>query len=383
MKCIIFGLSTCRNSIEQYLNKDVEIIGYADSFSKLNTFNNKKFYTSYELRNIDFDIIIIAINNSKSSFVVKNNLINIGIDKEKIVTAQDYFKYINYLKGSKRYVANMNVKDKIEGIILGISYGQAGIIPNVLGKNFYNLAFGSQDLFYNLQQVKLLKRYKSKLINDLKYVIIDMYNYTYFNYDVSLSNNASSFIFVNGFDEIHNLKSNKEYNEIENNFYSSDFTDQEISKLSKVFNDSLIVKNNENYYFNKEEREKELSQSEIDFVKDKSTISSIESKVFSKTEKENKKIFNELINEIYEINPSIKIYAVLLPTYYGFHNNSKINWKNRFMNIINEFTCDNRVKFFDYTNKFLNKKEYFFDLEHLNYKGSTSFTNILKNDMNL
>lgn len=383
MKCIVFGLSTIRNSIEQYLNKNIEIIGYSDSFSKLNTFNNRKFYNIYELKNIDFDIIIIAINNGKSSLLVKTTMINMGIDKEKIITAQDYYKYINYLKGSKKYVANMNVNDKIEGIILGISYGQTGIIPNVLGKNFYNLAFGSQDLFYDLQQIKLLKRYKRELISDLKYVIIDMYNYTYFNYDVSLSNNASAFIFVNGFDEIHNLKSNKEYNEIENNFYSSDFTDKEISRLSKVFNDSLIVRNNENYYFNKEEREKELSQSEIEFVKGKSTISSIESKVFCETEKENKKIFNELINEIYEINSGIKIYAVLLPTYYGFNNKSKINWKNRFMNIINEFTCDNRVQFFDYTNIFLNKKEYFLDLEHLNYKGAISFTNILKNDMNL
>lgn len=378
MKCIIYGLSTCRNSIEKYLNSNVEIIGYTDSFSGLVTFNNKKFYPNYELENIDFDIIIIAINNSKSSSLVKEKLINMGINKEKIITAQDYFKYINYLKNSKRYIANMNVKNKIEGIILGISYGQAGIIPNILGENFYNLALGSQDLFYNLQQVKLLKRYKPELINDLKYVIIDMYNYTYFNYDVSLSNNASAFIFVNGFDEVHNLKSNKEYSEIENKFYSSDFTDNEILKLSKVFNNSLIIRSAPNYYFNKEEREKQLNQSEIDFAKNKKQLSSIESSVFFETENENKKIFNELINEIYEINSDIKIYAVLLPIYYEGNNKLEINWKNRFMNIMNEFIKNRKIQFLDYSNLFLNKKEYFFDIEHLNYKGAVKFTNILK-----
>lgn len=383
MKCIVFGLSTCRNSIEEYLNNDVEILGYSDSFSNLETFNKKKFYTVEELTNIDFDFIIIAISSKQGSFNVKSKLINMGINESKIITAQDYIKYTNYLKCSKKHVINMKVDNMIEGIILGISYGQAGIVPEILGKNFYNLALGSQDLFYNLQQIKLLKKYRPQLIKDLKYVIIDMYNYTYFNYDVSLSNNAAPFIFANGFNEIHNLKDNTDYDEKEIAFYTDDFKNEEIQKLSKVFNNSLIIRDKENYYYNSKERKKQISESEIEFIKNNKKLSSIESKLFINTEEENKNIFKELINEIYEIDPEIKIYSILLPTYAGFNKDVKIDWKSRFMDIINSFIKNYKISFFDYTYLFYNKKEYFFDPEHLNYNGAVYFTNILKKDLNI
>ena len=157
MNCIIYGFSTCRESIEAQLNENVKIIGYSDSFSQLIEFKGKKVYRPKQLKNIKFDIIIIAIGDFNNSIFVKKILIDMGISTEKIILVWEYTKYMNIIKES-----DLNYKKKlncnVQGIILGISYAQAGIRAEYLGENVYNYASGSQDIYYNLKKFQELKR---------------------------------------------------------------------------------------------------------------------------------------------------------------------------------------------------------------------------------
>ncbi|MGN9134002.1 hypothetical protein ACTNDG_00880 [Clostridium sp. HCP1S3_B4] len=43
INCIIYGLSTARQSIEENLRDSINIIGYSDSFKKLSQYNLKNF----------------------------------------------------------------------------------------------------------------------------------------------------------------------------------------------------------------------------------------------------------------------------------------------------------------------------------------------------
>ena len=152
INCIIYGLSTARQSIEENLRDSINIIGYSDSFKKLSQYNLKKFYVPKELLNVKFDVLIIVIDGDKENIEVKNKLINLGSDEKKIITMYEYKKYyLNILKKSNN-ITNLGSNININGLVFGISYAQAGIIPKLIDKDVYNLALGSQDLFYNYQQ---------------------------------------------------------------------------------------------------------------------------------------------------------------------------------------------------------------------------------------
>lgn len=78
------------------------------------------------------------------------------------------------------------------GMVLEISHAEVGILPKALNGDFCNLAVSSQDIYYNMKTLKYcIDNYPNK-IQDLQYLIFEMYDYTYFNYDVSLSKAASS-----------------------------------------------------------------------------------------------------------------------------------------------------------------------------------------------
>lgn len=383
IRCIIYGFSTCRESIEAQLNKNIKIVAYSDSFSQLKEFKGKRVYKPEQLKDIEFDIIIITIADFHNSIMVKKNLINMGIGKDKIILVWEYTKYMNIIKE-----AHINYKKRLncnaQGIILGISYAQAGIRAEHLGENIYNYASGSQDIYYNLKIMQELKKQNTDKLKKLKYVIIDMYNYTYFNYDVSLSKNAIEYINNNGFEsDTHNLRYNKKMSVYDlKNFKLSQ---SKIQILRKVFNINLMKRTSCTDYFNKNERIRIICDDEIKKISSLS-YSNIQKNIFVKTENENKIYFEKLINEIYEINPNIAIILVLIPMYKAKEIKLKEIqhiWKQRFYSILQNFINKYNIHILDYKNEesISGVKEFYFDAEHLNYNGSIEFTKILKRDI--
>ena len=60
MKVIIYGLDRSRKVIERNLRDNCEIVGYCDDFYKLGTYSDKNLISIDEIKNIDFDYIIIS-----------------------------------------------------------------------------------------------------------------------------------------------------------------------------------------------------------------------------------------------------------------------------------------------------------------------------------
>lgn len=397
MKCILYGIGSGMLRAKKYLRKEHEIVGYSDSFAEYTEFQNKKFYRPQELANAECDFIIICIGNKDIREEVINNLKRYKVDAKKI------FDF--YAVYTKKYIANLNIPitkfDRVmynnhqdyEGIILGISHATLGINPKYLEKRFCNLAVASQDLYYNLQTVEIVnKKYKERIKN-LEYVIIDMYNYTYFNYDVSLTKGAIEYYKWSGFrsDNSHNYNKNKFFNksiekELENynkiqNYIPSDenyifnnlFTDIDI--FSEYKKDGLLNRTFADFPC-KEDRKKCLTDEEIYEYRKNYKKSSLQKKKFKETIKENIHIFDKMMKLLTNINKNMKIYLVMVPVYQEDINN--IN-KTEFNKIINKFKEKYNFEFLDFYKykEISSNKKYFYDMDHLNYDGATEFTKIL------
>lgn len=389
MNVIIYGIGSGRIRVEKYLKKCHKIIGYSDSFFGGNNFNDKKFYKPNNLLNVEFDYIIIAIGDGDISKKVFQDLINYKIEKTKILDFYENYCYIfrNEFKITNRIMKNTD--KSFDGLILGISHGKVGINPKYLSKSFYNFAWGSQDLFYNLKQLNELQKNYKERIKNLQYVILDMFSYTYFNYDVSLTKNALKYFRDVGldFDELHNfpkdiiesLKTSRKNQEIL-------FNDLFNSNIINVKDDMKEVGSYDDMYSDfssKKARNKILSDEEIKTYKRSQIVySSIQKKEFSDTEKENIKVFEEILKTLKEINHNIKIYIVLIPQYKVVEDNLKImeqEWKIKFYNTLNNFKKNYNFKVLDFKNneEISSEKKYYYDMYHLNYEGAKRFTKLL------
>ena len=74
------------------------------------------------------------------------------------------------------------------------------------------LAVSSQDIYYNYKTLEYcIDNYWEK-IKDLKHIIIDMYDYEYFNFDTSLAKNIYRYFMWGGYNlDEHNMTRNKIY----------------------------------------------------------------------------------------------------------------------------------------------------------------------------
>ena len=88
----------------------------------------------------------------------------------------------------------------IDGLIFGISHGRMGIDENYLPGNVINLSCSSQDIYFNFRTLyNVIKKYPEKLAN-VKYLIFDMFDYTYFNYDTLMAGECETFLEASGFE---------------------------------------------------------------------------------------------------------------------------------------------------------------------------------------
>lgn len=377
MKCIIYGLGSGRIRIERYLKKEHCIIGYSDGFFKEEYFENRRFYKPNELLNADFNVIIIAVGNLTIADKIEKNLIGLGISSGKII---NFYKY---------YRNNFNIYDEIikgekndyQSIILGLSHSFCGISKKHFKYKPLKLSTPMQDLYYNL---KKLKEY-SDIIRRCRSVIIDMYTYTYFNYDVSLGSQAIEYISENGFkDDLHNYSRNKNFNinlkeelEKEKYLFEEVFNVKDIRILKDYIDTGKIDKCTLEFIHNKS-----MNKNEIQSIYKLYGETSIQKNIYTDTEKENIHIFENILSLLKETNNNIDIYIVLIPQYCKVEKILKIKekeWKSRFYNIINSFKLKYKFKVLDFKNceEISANEKYYFDAGHLNDLGAKEFTKLL------
>lgn len=410
MKVIICCNGNDKQRAEKYLNNSYKIVGYCSiRKDNLSIFNNKDIYEVNELSNIKFDYIINTIKDKSLSENMYFNLLKSGIPKNKIINFYKNlfykcYKVINIFrfpeKSAERKIQNFN--DNPEGLVLGVSHALYGINTNFLNNKFINLSNISQDMFFNYKVLELaLIKYKDKFKN-LKYIIFDLYTYTYFNFDVSLTLSAVPYLISSGFygEFERNFKNNKNFNktlkeelnnylfpeisENEEDIFDSLFsTDIKSLKAEKNYQNNLVLNSLFYQFTSKHDRDISISDEQVSlFEKQPAKESGIQKNIFEYTEIENKNIFENILKMIHNFNENIKLYIILIPTHQSFERklkHSEKEWKGKFYYIINYYKRIYNFEFLDFKDytEISSNNHFYYDLGHLNYNGSIAFTLML------
>ncbi len=284
----------------------------------------------------------------------------------------------------------MNPKqESYEGIILGISHTEVGIQADRLKAPFCNLAVSSQDIYYQLKTLEhCLENYPEKLKN-LKYAIVDFYDYYYFNYDTSLSMSAVNYISYGGYlNDPHHFAVNKNFKG-SHEAYVKHFDDL---KLAGISEDNILVWNEffsdvhkytdfEGFCGNFDLNNRFREVTEADINNYKYTGGSM-SKIFPETVKENVAAMKKLLSLLKSVNKDIKIYAVIVPKYIETEVRQSqhiAKFIDMFEGIVAELQQEFEFTMLDFKkmSDISNNRQYFYDAAHLNYFGARYFTDEL------
>ena len=336
------------------------------------------------------DFVVIAIRESATVSIIMELLEHKGLSKDRMLLFYSVFNACIPFMRADRVFANPNYA-KYKCIVLGLSHAEVGIIPDVLSVPTANLAVSSQDLFYNYYTMRyVVEKYKEKLAG-LKYVIIDMYKYNYFNYDVSLSKMASVYWSVGGYNHLeHHFSKNHNYScSFEDLIYyilknhCGELDDNILEKWKQFFAIDYTRINQK--YFNCIDFPGRNQVVGKELIENYNYCPSNVKNVYENTIRENIDIFEKLLCLIKSINPDIKVFLVHMPMYYEAWERAKqfyIPWREEFNRIIEETSKHHSFEYIDWTeHELANEEIYWFDVEHLNYLGALRFSNTINDEL--
>lgn len=335
------------------------------------------------------DFIIIACDNELSDDIY-NSLINIDIIKDKVL---DFYRIAHASlprMTADRIMLNQAIPS-YETVVLGLSHAEVGIIPSMMSKPTANLAIGGQDIYYNFENLKYcIEKYPQKFIN-LKNIIIDMFDYTYFNYDTSLSKNAITYFVKSGgillahnFDKNANMTTDftSVLNDIEYYHYRR-VTKNQVTIWDKIIVPDIFGAPSYKGYTTMPfitNRTNTFSPSDSNAISFLNT--SLIHKKHKETIKENETLFRSLLEFLFCINPEMNIHLVLFPQHissYQKDDDELMQWKEYFYNKLSEYQKDfKNISLHDYKYCDLSyDSNLFADIDHLNYEGAVIFTKML------
>lgn len=117
-----------------------------------------------QLKEIPFDLLIIAMRDRNEAKYAAYYLEKVKkIDKAKILDFLLYYACVPKLNIDRLLYPAKN--KEYEGLVLGISHVQAGILANHMKHPFLNIARTHQDLYYNMKSVEyMIEHYPEKLV---------------------------------------------------------------------------------------------------------------------------------------------------------------------------------------------------------------------------
>lgn len=207
MRILFFGIGIAAETLEERLKPECNVIGYTDSRSDITVYKGKRFYRLEEIKELVFDYVIITSDNCQVALKITDMLEKrYQIPEEKLLP---YYVYANHEWYS--ILLNADKGNAFECMVFGNSHARDGILTKHLCLKSVNFSVSSQDIYGNYRTFqKVVREYGYKFLN-LKYVLIDLYDYNCLNYDTSLSMEIFNYISSNGIIDEHNFRNNKNF----------------------------------------------------------------------------------------------------------------------------------------------------------------------------
>lgn len=279
-----------------------------------------------------------------------------------------------------------------DGIILGISHTEVGIVKERLKGNFCNLAVSSQDLYFQYKTLEYCVEKYFEKIKNLKYAIIDLYDYHYFNYNTSYSKSATKYLLYGGYNlDPHDYDVNKlntiSFEEVVNRINAgkvAGITEEDYQLFMQLFPDVYEQNNYQEFCPNFDDlrgRTKVVTDAEIKgYEYSRTTVT----KIHKGNITANVNALRNLMQLLKLINPEIKIYTVVIPKYIETEvlDAAGLKAHEGYFNAV----VEDLKKTFDFTHLDFKKiskisrcRNYYYDAAHLNYFGALQLTDELNN----
>ena len=338
-----------------------------------------------------YDWIIVAWQDEKQAGYLYELLAVLMGDDSRIINFYAVYRAIIPDMVADRVMKNPLIS-QYDGMILGISHAYYGILPRCFDGSFCNLAVPSQDIYYDFKTLEYCLLHYPEKISNMRYLIIDMYDYTYFNYDVSLSKTITQYYNDGGFIlDSHNFSQNKN---ISYRFEDLQMVLQE-KKLQGITREKMMIW--EALFDNVHEKtqyqefrnpvklyERARIVKEKD-VKEHQVYTSIVKNIYQETIQENTVHFYKLLDLAYKINPKIKVFLILIPKYIETEEMQKeayAEWKTIFYDVMEEYQRQYPFQLLDFKIHEISKERgCYYDATHLNYYGAVKFTKMLNGYM--
>ncbi len=405
-KVILYGLCEKTIFVEKALLATIHIVGYSDSFAEIEEYNNKPFYSVSNLINVEFDCIIVCLGDRKLFSKISSDLVNAGIPTDKILDIIGLLK-----KQRVDAVLENTVKKEYDGIVFGCSHAAWGINPQLLPGNCCNLAVNGEDIYYHYRVAKKAYDIYLPKIRNLKYVILDLWDYPVFNVDLSMSTGLLFYYNSYGFmEDLHNYANNPLYKADinlemkERNLYSPLSTQREKSIADAILNMSYVRENYDRFFRIRSAGNMEPAKSvlyweyrledEYDMgIPPNSAIPyhgyfACIKRYYDKTNKENREYISNLCELLKQIHPELKIFVTLMPRYINVEKLHRDNecmkkYRGEFLDNMRKIKGDFGVKILDFKDRWeISANPHFFrDEDHLNSFGASAFTSILSKEI--
>lgn len=346
----------------------------------------------------DFDCVLVGFEDREKG-VQMIYLLNdaFGVAEEKVIDYYQFYRAGIPFMNVKRIMSNP-LFHSYDGLVLGLSHAECGVLTNRLSGRFANLAVSSQDLYYNMRTLEYCFSNYSNKLKDMEYLVLDMYDYTYFNYDTSMTKQALRYYSFGGYNlDPHNLEKNSNYNgasaldEIIDHFRWMMYQGihEENMGLWDALFDNVYAQNHYmdfNSDFGRSNTLRCISDEGVrKYDIDKADTLKVDSGIirqrYDTTIEENTEIFYKILRMAYEWNPQMKVFVVIIPRYIEVQK--KIAevyqpWKELFYRIIDDAKQKYPFTFLDFSGHEVATKTYHYtDVSHMNYFGAVKFTEVL------
>ena len=376
MKIILYGLGSGIDQIKKVLRDEHEIIAYTDSFSCIKEYMGVPFVKPSEIVRMEFDFIIIAIVDRMKAFSIYQWLVKeFNLDDTTIIP---YYCYVDMELHKAKLLKQV---EPIKGLIIGNSMSQYGFIEEIFPISFLNLSCRSQDIYGSSYILNKIITEQAQKIEQLQYIIFDLYDYNVFNIDLSLTTGYLDYISWGGVYIEHNFNQNSHYKyKLYTELFKDKYLIRENIPVNKVFCElflehsiSLPANRNDNRFYH------------IDMQAPLTSRKFVGANVknhFRATINENIVILDKIVRRLKDYKHDIEIVFTLTPRFITMEEVAipfMKEWRMEFDDIIKSFQDKYGVRFYNFKEckEISSNCQFFADIDHLNTIGGRSLTSIL------
>lgn len=365
-RVILYGVHKLglRREIENFLDDSYEIIGCSDGHYKRDIWGERRFIKPEDLCREAFEWILMSALSDESRKEIKRDLVLKGISPKKILSPVLVMSDIE-VKTSPDLVADIDVNYHGEKrLMFGLSYSELGIEKRLLKSTFYDFSSLSLDLYYNFRLYSYMER-KYGPVSGMQ-TVLWVFPYYYFDYDMSRSitlHKIGRLFSLWRLDDWHGWELVPEAREYVENYRMFG------RKISRFYHAPKPGWKSTHIY----EQENGLAELENLWFSD-----------HEETVAENRKIFVQFFRRIEAggVRPVLVIPPFLIGSLSAVSKEAFFQKKEKFYRILRALEPEiGKLQVFDYADRFADKRELFFDIEHLNETGAQIFTELLNKDV--